>query len=428
MLGRFTAICLIVFLVSLAFTAPASAAPDISPGWGKWWLPHDRSEHGHAIDTLFHLIFWITMIIFVVTEVVLVYFLVKYRDRPGAKKAYFTHGNPKLEMAWTIAPAVILAGLALGSKKAWDAYRYAPAGEDPNRTIVLVIGEQFAWNFVYPGKDGKLGKYMMFPKPSDAKWPVGADGQPTTFADVTGPAALPYKEAVGAINRYIEQVNRLGKDYSDPDGKDDDLAPNMQASRGLILPANRPVEIQLTSKDVIHDFFLPNHRVKMDAVPGMRGRIFFKAVMTSSERAEKAAKKVPVDTLEEYLKTPEGQAASIIINEGSSGPAANKNRDGQGWRYITSANQTIIRTGTKFQAAEATRATQIQRLKDAGITEISMTSDTGNWELVCEELCGQGHNTMTSVVTFVSPEEYNRLNRDKEWSPAAAPSTAPAAP
>ena len=102
MLSRSTGICLLVLIVSLSLVAPARAA-DVNPGWGKWWLPPDRSVHGHATDVLFYWIFWITMIIFIVTEAVMLVFLIKYRDRPGKKKAYFTHGNPKLEMTWTIA-------------------------------------------------------------------------------------------------------------------------------------------------------------------------------------------------------------------------------------------------------------------------------------------------------------------------------------
>src|SRR5690348_8388055 len=72
-------------------------------GWAKWWLPADYSEHGHAIDSLFTWIFWITMITFVLVQVTLIVFMVKYRSRKDVKKAKFTHGNARLEMCWTIA-------------------------------------------------------------------------------------------------------------------------------------------------------------------------------------------------------------------------------------------------------------------------------------------------------------------------------------
>ena len=117
--------------------------------FGKdWWLPANYSKHGADVDMLFYWIFWITMIIFVLSEAVLVVFLIQYRGRPDKKKAKFTHGNTRLEMAWTIAPSIILAILALASKRVWDNFRYSPDMDDPGRAKVLVIGEQFKWNII----------------------------------------------------------------------------------------------------------------------------------------------------------------------------------------------------------------------------------------------------------------------------------------
>src|SRR5207253_9794709 len=98
-------------------------------GWGNWWLPPVRSEHGPAIDALFTVIFWITMVTWVAVTITMIVFMIKYRHRPGKAKAHFTHGNTRLEMTWTIAPAIILAVLALFSKKVWDNYRYSPSSE-----------------------------------------------------------------------------------------------------------------------------------------------------------------------------------------------------------------------------------------------------------------------------------------------------------
>ncbi|HEY7087473.1 MAG TPA: cytochrome c oxidase subunit II [Tepidisphaeraceae bacterium] len=409
--------------MTLLCLAATCSAADLNPGWGKWWLPPDRSTHGPAIDSLFLWIFWITMIAFVLVELVMVIFLIRYRSRPERKKAHFTHGNPRLEMAWTIAPAIILAALALGSKKVWDNYRYSPYGDDPNRATILAIGEQFKWNFIYPGPDGKLGRYLLFPKPYDPKWPVGPDGKSPEFDGVPGPASLPYKEAVASINKYIAQENPLGKDFSDPDGKDDDFV--KEPGRELTLPANRPIEVQLSSKDVIHDFFLPNFRVKLDAVPGMRGRLYFTAKMTSAERVSAAAKNVSLDQLQQLLAGPDGGNYVIIIDEKSPGTDQNKTKDSRGWRYVNPATPrtSIIRDGGSF--GEADRQKQIiDALKAAGVTDVHVSSDSGKWELVCEELCGQGHNTMTSVITILSNDEYDKKKFDKPSKPP--PSTAPA--
>jgi heme/copper-type cytochrome/quinol oxidase subunit 2 len=378
---------------------------------------------------MFYWIFWITMITFVAVEATLVVFLIKYRRRPERKKAHFTHGNTRLELAWTIAPSIILAILALASKKIWDNYRYAdPSVDDASRAKVLVIGQQFKWNFIYPGPDGKIGKYLLYPRPTDAKWPVDQDGKDQTYADVAGPASLNYKDAIEAINRYVTDVNPLGKDFSDPDGKDDVF--DMQAgTRPLILPAHRPIEVQLSSKDVIHDFYLPNFRVKLDAVPGMRGRIYFTSTKTSAEEKKTTPETIPLDKLDAALNNPAGSDATIVIDENAPG-TNQKNKDATGWRYVNPASprSSIMRDGMTFGDPD-TRKTRIETLKGIGLTEVkvNLVQDTGNWELVCEELCGQGHNTMTAVVTFLSPEEYDKLNLDQPYKPAAAVHTASAA-
>ena len=75
------------------------------------WLPEDVSTYGPQIDSLFYLIFWITSITFVLVQGALIVFLVRYRHTPG-RKATYTHGNNTLEIAWTIAPSIILVVLA----------------------------------------------------------------------------------------------------------------------------------------------------------------------------------------------------------------------------------------------------------------------------------------------------------------------------
>lgn len=429
-MSRFQSRCIWAVAVTTLLCLSGAAMAEVNPGWGKWWLPPDRSTHGHAIDSLFLWIFWITMIAFIGVEVTLVVFMVKYRAKPG-RKAYFTHGNQKLEMAWTIAPAIILAGLAIGSKKVWDNYRYSPMNDDPNRAKVLVIGEQFKWNFIYPGPDGKFGRYLLYPRPSDALWPAGEDGSPqrvsyNQYRDTRGPADMPYDDAIKAINAYIADTNPLGKDFADPDGKDDNF--DKTPGRALVLPAHRPIEVQLSSKDVIHDFFLPNFRVKLDAVPGMRGHLAFQSTMTSAERRKEESKVISIDSLAQVLSGPGGSDATIVIDESAPGTADNKELAGASWRYFRTTDgtkATIIRHGQSFPPGDLLTE-RIVALKAAGVTSVRMklVTDTGNWELVCAELCGQGHQTMIATVTFLSNEEYDKLNRDKPFVP---PATQPAA-
>ncbi len=186
-----------------------------------------------------------------------------------------------------VAVVFAAAGLLLlfwTSEREWQrlkADRGEPAGE-PQR--VMVIGERFRWSVIYPGGDNEVGSYLQWPKPDDELWPnplivdmaTAAEPPAFTFAGVAGPADLPEDRRESAIERYREIVNPFGKDFTDPRGWDDDYSAAL--GRDLNLEAGRPVEVRLGSKDVIHDFFVPAMRIKMDAVPGNVGIVRFTPV------------------------------------------------------------------------------------------------------------------------------------------------------
>ncbi len=188
------------FFVAALLPAAAGALP--------FWLhlPEQASTFAHEIDSVYHLIAWITGVVFVIVEVLLLVFLWKYRHREG-RKAHYTHGNNRLEVIWTIIPALICVMLALLSRRIWTEVKERMPSDGLE---VHVTGEQFAWNIRYAGADGK------FDTPDD-----------------------------------IVTLNQLH------------------------FPVGKPVVATLTSKDVIHSFFLPEFRVKQDAVPGMKTRIWF---------------------------------------------------------------------------------------------------------------------------------------------------------
>jgi len=193
-----------------AFLACAAAlAPALAHGLPFWMqLPEGVSSFSGDIDWLFRLILWITGVIFVIVELLLVFFLIRYRHREG-RRALYTHGNNRLEVIWTIVPAVICVVLALLSRRLWaDIKQRMP--EDAMQ--IEVTAEQFAWNIRYPGPDGKLG----------------------TADDIV------------TLNQ-------------------------------LHFPVGKKVVVSLHSKDVIHSFFLPEFRVKQDAVPGMTTKVWFDA-------------------------------------------------------------------------------------------------------------------------------------------------------
>jgi len=215
--------------------------------------------------------------------------------------------------------------------------------------------------------------------------------------------------------------------------KDDDFV--AQPGRELNVPANRPLEIQISSKDVIHDFFLPNFRVKLDAVPGIRGKISFTATKTSAAKESETIKKYTLEELATALTKPETKELSIRIDENAPGDA--KEKDRTGWRYFDAKSTkkpkpSIIRNGASFPGDPAARQAILDKLKDAGITDITAYVP-GYWDIVCEELCGEGHYTMQGRLVVLDGAEYDKLKLDRTppsvaaAAASAAPTTAPAA-
>ena len=200
------------FLVPVGGVATFAAAP-----YFNIWLPRDISEHGHAIDHLFFFILWLTGVVFIVTELVLFYFMWKYDAKANKKPAKFTHGSHSLEVVWTIVPAVTLLFIAIYQMDAWASAKMRPplipGTEEMISPTVEVTGRQFNWDFRYPGPDNEL---------------------------------------------YTQD------DIFRTDGK-------------LYLPVGEKVLLRITSADVLHSFFLPNMRIKQDVVPGMEQSMWFKA-------------------------------------------------------------------------------------------------------------------------------------------------------
>jgi cytochrome c oxidase subunit 2 len=118
----------------------------------NWWLPENVSTYGADIDWLFHLIYYITAITFVLVAVAMIWFLIRYRAQPG-RRAIYTHGNTLLEIAWTVTPAVILVVLTFLSLSAWARIK---ADVPESDTHIRVTGKQFQWKIRYPGPDGRF--------------------------------------------------------------------------------------------------------------------------------------------------------------------------------------------------------------------------------------------------------------------------------
>jgi cytochrome c oxidase subunit 2 len=193
-----------------------------------YWFPPVASEHGTKIDSLFMAVLVVTGIAFVLVQGALGFFVARYGEKDGERASYW-HDNPKAEAFLLITTAVILTVLVFMGQRVWASIYFAD--EPQNATVVQVTGEQFSWTFHYPGADGQFGR-------TDTK--------------------------------LITNTNNIGLDRSDPAAKDDVVSANI-----MHVPLGRPVRVRLHSKDVIHSFFLPNFRLKQDAVPGMGIEVWF---------------------------------------------------------------------------------------------------------------------------------------------------------
>ncbi len=137
----------------------------------SWWLPLQGSTFAPQIDGLFLAILIITGLAFVIVEAGLIWFVIKYRGRPG-RKAHYTHGNAKAEVVWTAIPAVTVVALGLVSNHYWKEIK----GRDsipPDAYPIAIHAKQFEWQVTYPGADGKLGTADDFTVRNQLHVPVG---------------------------------------------------------------------------------------------------------------------------------------------------------------------------------------------------------------------------------------------------------------
>ena len=192
------------------------------------------SEHGVVTDQLFWVTMAVTGVVFLITHILLFWFSYKFKYQEN-KRAYFFPHNDRLEVIWTIVPALVLTVLVITGWQAWsDITSKAPDDAEE----VEVMGYQFAWRVRYPGMDNNLGNYDF---------------------------------------RLIDAENEFGMDFSDR-ASFDDFTP-----RDMVLPKGKPVLLRIRARDVLHSVFAPHFRLKMDAVPGMPTQFWFVPTKTTEE-------------------------------------------------------------------------------------------------------------------------------------------------
>jgi cytochrome c oxidase subunit 2 len=217
---------------------------------GAWWcnelfynktllVQPAASDHGEKIDFMLFITIAVTGVVFFLTQILLFWFAYKYQFSEKRTVFYFPHNN-KLELIWTVVPAIfltVLVGFGL-------FYWFKITGDAPkDAQIVEITGKQFNWMMRYPGKDNVLGR-------KNYRLTDASNG------------------------------NALGVDWEDGASHDDIEATEMH------LVVGKPVQLVINAQDVIHDVGLVHFRLKMDAVPGIPTTLWFTPLYTTAQMKE----------------------------------------------------------------------------------------------------------------------------------------------
>lgn len=197
-----------------------------------WWTP--IASNWTYIDNTLIATFWITGVVFVAVVSFIAYCVWRFRHKPGNRAAYEPE-NRKLELLLASGTAVGVAAMLVPGLFVWNQFITVPNDAAP----VEVVSQQWLWSFRLPGADGKLGR---------------------------------------SETRDITPENPLGVNKNDTAGLDDIIIEGGE----LHLPVGKPVHILLRSIDVLHDFYVPEFRAKMDMIPGMITYFWFTPTRTGT--------------------------------------------------------------------------------------------------------------------------------------------------
>ncbi|RWY55715.1 cytochrome c oxidase subunit II [Mucilaginibacter gilvus] len=230
-------ICCIIFLVAGMYGAYWEFAVQ-----GAMILPESASAHGVKIDEMFWTTTVLTVIVFVITQVLLFGFLFRYRYNANRRGHFLPHNNT-IEKVWTIAPAIVLTILVIFGFFTWQQITNSLDAKGEQASInVDITGHQFAWELRYPGTDGRLGE--------------------TSYKLVSG-------------------TNKVGVDFKDKFSYDD-----LQADT-MYLPVRKSIRLNIHAQDVIHSVYMPHFRVQLNAVPGLPTFFKFTPTITTAEMRRK---------------------------------------------------------------------------------------------------------------------------------------------
>ena len=277
--------------------------------WGDLPLHTPASAHGGQVDNLMNITWVLIFSVQAITQLLLHYFAFKYKGKKEQKALYFADNN-KLEALWSIIPAVTLAGLILYGLYAWTNIMFID--EDEDTIVIELYAQQFKWSARLAGEDNVLGK---------------------------------------ANVRYIEGVNTLGVDLSDPNAQDDIVVSELH------IPKGKKVHFKMRSQDVLHSAYMPHFRAQMNCVPGMVTEFAF----------------TPIYTTAEYRELP-----------------------------------YMIEKVSHINDLRAKKSAELIAKGESGLDPY-----TFDYLLLCNKICGASHYNMQMKIVVDSPEDYKKWLADK---------------
>jgi cytochrome c oxidase subunit 2 len=202
------------------------------------FLPVSASSQGEKIDQIRNVTLLFTGIVYIITQTLLIVFVWKYRYKKGRKAVFFPHNNT-LELVWTVIPSIVLVVLVVWGLNIW----YQIFGKSsPDAIVIEATAQQFRWNIRYPGADNQFGQRDL---------------------------------------KFVDNTNELGINWGEVASQDDILATD------IYLPVGRDIKVNIRSLDVLHNFYLPHFRMKMDAVPGIPTSFWFTPIYTTQQMRDK---------------------------------------------------------------------------------------------------------------------------------------------
>jgi cytochrome c oxidase subunit 2 len=254
------------------------------------------SAHGEEYDSMFMITLILTGVVFIITQVLLFWYGFKYKA-DGKRKALYYPDNHKIELLWTVIPAVVLTVLVIRGLITWNTMMY---NKDEKARKVEIFAYQFGWNARYAGVDNKLGAHNF---------------------------------------REVGVMNQLGVDTNDVNSYDDVVTSELH------LEVNQPVDLSFRAKDVIHSALMPHFRLQMNVVPGLPTKFSFTPTVTTEDMRTKMGKpefdyvmlcnkicgsahyrmkmKVVIHTKEEYQKWLSSQSALVANKAAAKAVALN---------------------------------------------------------------------------------------------------------